>query len=326
MSSRAVASSSMTRTDSAVGERRPSNPVEPLACESALLRRRTVKTEPLPGSLVTVTSPPIIRASLRVMAKPRPVPPYCRAVEESAWVNSSNSLACCSGVIPMPVSATAISIQLPVDHPFDAQLNLPLLGKLAGIAQQIEQDLPQPHGIDYQAAEIVRAFDHEAILILLCQLPRGADDVLKQRRQIHRFRAKLELAGLDLGQVKHLVDEAEKMRTRTVDPAQRLRRLFCAEARRIADHHFGQPDDSVERGAQLMAHAGNELRLVLACHFELTALFLHLGEQIGVLDGQHALRRKGLQQIERVLGKLAGSFSPHHQHTDETFRTEQWHD
>jgi hypothetical protein len=29
------------------------------------LGRRTVKTEPLPGSLVTVTSPPIMRASLR---------------------------------------------------------------------------------------------------------------------------------------------------------------------------------------------------------------------------------------------------------------------
>jgi hypothetical protein len=37
--------------------------------------RRTVNTEPLPGSLVTVTSPPIMRASLRVMASPRPVPP-----------------------------------------------------------------------------------------------------------------------------------------------------------------------------------------------------------------------------------------------------------
>src|SRR5262249_14191744 len=111
MSSRAVASSSMTRTRSAVGERRPSAPVELFTCESGLAGRRSVKTEPLPSSLVTVTSPPIRRASLRVMAKPRPVPPYCREVEESACVNSSNNLACCSGVIPMPVSATAISIQ-----------------------------------------------------------------------------------------------------------------------------------------------------------------------------------------------------------------------
>jgi hypothetical protein len=35
--------------------------------------RRTVKTEPLPGSLAKVTSPPIMRASLREMARPSPV-------------------------------------------------------------------------------------------------------------------------------------------------------------------------------------------------------------------------------------------------------------
>src|SRR5262249_14981832 len=58
--------------------------------------RRSVNTEPLPGSLVTVTSPPIMRASLRVMASPRPVPPKRCAVVASAWLNSSNSLACCS--------------------------------------------------------------------------------------------------------------------------------------------------------------------------------------------------------------------------------------
>jgi hypothetical protein len=57
MSSRAIASSSMTRTQPAVGERRPSEPVELLACASALPGTRTVKTEPLPGSLATVTSP-----------------------------------------------------------------------------------------------------------------------------------------------------------------------------------------------------------------------------------------------------------------------------
>src|SRR5262245_22469652 len=65
---------------------------------------RTVNTEPLPISLVTVTSPPIMRASLRVMARPRPVPPKLCAVEASAWVNSLNSFACCSAVMPMPVT------------------------------------------------------------------------------------------------------------------------------------------------------------------------------------------------------------------------------
>src|SRR5262245_57752454 len=78
------------------------------------LGRRTVKTEPLPGALATVTSPPIICASLRVIERPSPVPPKCLAVEASAWTNSSNTFACCSGVMPMPVSMTANSIQL---HP-----------------------------------------------------------------------------------------------------------------------------------------------------------------------------------------------------------------
>ena len=42
--------------------------------------RRTVKAEPLPGSLVTVTSPPIMRASLRLTERPRPVLPKRCAV------------------------------------------------------------------------------------------------------------------------------------------------------------------------------------------------------------------------------------------------------
>src|SRR5262249_12186667 len=73
--------------------------------------RRTVNTEPLPRSLATITSPPIMRASLRVMARPSSVPPKRCAVVLSAWLNSSKSLACCSAVMPMPVSETDTSIQ-----------------------------------------------------------------------------------------------------------------------------------------------------------------------------------------------------------------------
>ena len=44
-------------------------------CISGPIGRRTVKTDPLPASLATVTSPPIMRASFREMASPSPVPP-----------------------------------------------------------------------------------------------------------------------------------------------------------------------------------------------------------------------------------------------------------
>jgi hypothetical protein len=58
-----------------------------------------VKTEPLPDSLATVASPPIIRASFRLIARHKPVPPKRRAANESAWVNSANSFACRAGVV-----------------------------------------------------------------------------------------------------------------------------------------------------------------------------------------------------------------------------------
>src|SRR6516165_4382397 len=46
-----------------------------------------------------------------------------------------------------------------------------------------------------------------------------------------------------------------------IDTAQRLQRLFRAEARGIGDHHLGQADDGVERRAQLVAHAGEDCDL-----------------------------------------------------------------
>ena len=107
-----------------------------------------------------MTSPPIMRASLRVMARPSPVPPNRWAVVASAWVNSSNSFACCSDVMPIPVSEIDNSTQLrAVAYPAPAQRHLGLLGELAGIAQQVEQDLPQPHGIDGKDAEVLSTAD-----------------------------------------------------------------------------------------------------------------------------------------------------------------------
>jgi len=49
---------------------------------------RTVKAEPLPGSLAASMSPPISRASRRLIASPRPVPPYRRLPGTPAWLKS----------------------------------------------------------------------------------------------------------------------------------------------------------------------------------------------------------------------------------------------
>ena len=119
-------------------------------------------------------------------------------------------------------------------------------------------------------AEIVLAFHHQTVLVLLGQLARGADHLVDQRRQHHRFRIELELAGLDLGEIEHLIDQAEQMGAGAMHAAERLLRLLGAEPRvALVTIISVKPDDGVERRAQLVAHAGEELRLVPAERFEL---------------------------------------------------------
>ena len=172
--------------------------------------------------------------------------------------------------------------------------------ELAGIAQKVEQDLPQPHGIGCQHAKIVLRFHRELVLVLLRQLTRGADDLIDQRRQVHGFWVQLELAGFDLGEIEHLVDEAEQVLAGAVHALERLGGFFRAEARRVGDHHLGQADDGVERRAQLVAHAGDELRLVLA--------------RPHVLDRDRRLVREGRDQLDLLVGEWLNGAACQDQH------------
>src|SRR5215472_16928114 len=61
------------------------------------------------------------------------------------------------------------------------QLDLTLFGELAGIAQQVEQYLPQPHGVHGEDTEVLLAVDNETVLVVLGKLSGGADDLVDQR-------------------------------------------------------------------------------------------------------------------------------------------------
>ena len=74
-------------------------------------------------------------------------------------------------------------------------------------------------------------------MVPLRQLTRRANNVLEKRGQSHRLRAKLKLAGFDLGEVKHLVDESEEVSTGAMHPLERLLSFFRPKARCIGDHH-----------------------------------------------------------------------------------------
>src|SRR5262249_33886324 len=152
-------------------------------------------------------------------------------------------------------------------------------------------------------AEVLLGVNDEAVLFLLGKLSGSVDDILDQRCQLHGLWIELELFRLDLRQVEHLVDEAKKVSPSAVHALQWLLRLFCAEARRVFDHHLGQSDDGVERRAQLVAHAGDELRLVLAGLLELSVFLLDFVEQPHVLDRDGRLVSKRTDQLDLLFGE-----------------------
>ena len=166
-----------------------------------------MNTEPLPGSLVTVTSPPIMRASLRVMARPNPVPPNFCAVVASAWLNSSNSLGLLlrrhadAGVGHRkldPVAAVPLRA---------LSVTSPSLVNLQALLKRLSRICRSRMGIDRQRCRGFPAVSTTSrLLVLLGELTGGADHLVDERRKLNRLRIELEFAGLDLGEVKHLID------------------------------------------------------------------------------------------------------------------------
>jgi hypothetical protein len=72
-------------------------------------------------------------------------------------------------------------------------------------------------------------------------------------REVHLF--ELELAGLDLGQVQDVVDDLQQVVGGHVDA---LQAVALARVLEVALDQVGQADDGVHRGADLVAHVGQE--------------------------------------------------------------------
>ena len=122
---------------------------------------RKLNVDPCPSVLSTAISPPIISQNRRLIARPSPVPPYLRVVEASACVKSWNSRSICSAVMPMPVSLTRKCIQSPAVDAARATSSqiVAVLGELAGVAEQVEQDLPHLGHVGAHRPELVGAAD-----------------------------------------------------------------------------------------------------------------------------------------------------------------------
>ena len=143
---------------------------------------------------------------------------------------------------------------------FDLEPDLAMWRELHGVAEQVEEDLPQvpPIEDDPRRHAGIDVRDEGEALPLRPLL----DDVAEIDRhlaQIARRRLDVHPAGLDLREIEHVVDEVEEVRSAGADGVERIA-LVGAE-RAIALEELRVADDAVERRAQLVAHVGEELAL-----------------------------------------------------------------
>src|SRR5207248_5346865 len=85
------------------------------------------------------------------------------------------------------------------------------LGKLAGIAEQVQKALLQLGAVGVQRAELVRADDVEPVAAGRRERHNDRANLLDQRLQIDLFEIEVHLARLDLRQVENVVDQIEQM-------------------------------------------------------------------------------------------------------------------
>ena len=188
----------------------------------------------------------------------------------------------------------------------DGDAHLALLGELQGVGDQVVEDLAHPHPV----AEIDpagRRLDGEvkAQVLLFGDPAEGAVGAAGQFGRVEGRGLQLQLPGFDLRQVEHVVENGQQGLAGLLDD---LHPLALNRRQGLGGHDLGHAEDAVERGADLVAHGGQEgalgdvggLGVVPGAHHGLLGQ-LALGD---VLHGaQHPQRPPGfvLVQVGRAL-------------------------
>src|SRR5262249_32014334 len=191
--------------------------------------------------------------------------------------------------MPMPVSATANSIQRPPLAILRASsLTSPCLVNLHALLSRLSSICRSRMGSTVRTPRFSRASTTRRFLFFSASCPAVSMSSLISG-------ASCTVCGLNSRFPTSIFDRSstKEMSPSAVHALQRLLRLFRAEPRSVRDHHSGQPDDGIERRAQLVAHAGDELRLVLGRPCELATLVLDFVEKPHVLDRDRRLGREG---------------------------------
>ena len=149
-----------------------------------------------------------------------------------------------------------VSIRVP-DH-FAAQCDAAFFGKFDRISGEVEQYLPKPQAVAVQHRRQVAQVDHQFDAFRFGLVADQVADVVDDAFQLKVGEFELQFAGLDLREVKNVVDDVQQMVSGIGDLAELSVLLWVVHT---ALQQVREADDGVHRGANLMAHVGQKLAL-----------------------------------------------------------------
>ena len=135
----------------------------------------------------------------------------------------------------------------------------------------------------------------------------------------------LHLAGLDLGQVEHVVEQGEQVPPGVADVPEVVLLALVEVAEHPLEQDLREADHRVERSAQLVRHAREELRLVLAGDGQLQTLAGQLLVEPGVGQGDGGLAGEGREQVAYLVVEDARLPAPHDERPDHPVGAAQRH-
>ena len=173
----------------------------------------------------------------------------------------------------------------------------PLVGELSRVGDQIQEDLADAPLVGDDRRQVGGYGLLEFDGLVLDQRDGGghhpADDLL----QVHWPELQFHLAGLDLGDVQDIVDQAQEVLTAVVDGLQVLPLHIGDRTVDPLEDDAGEADDGVERGPQFVGHVGQELALEPVHLLEPLRRLDGLSVQPGVLPSDAEVRPDDLDEL-----------------------------
>ena len=137
-----------------------------------------------------------------------------------------------------------------------AQVHATALGELHRIAAEVQQHLADAQTVAHQVGrELGIDVQVQRQPLGVCLVDELGMDIAQDLGDVHAQALQLQFARLDLGQVQHVVDDAQQV---LAGPLNLLQVTVLDVTLRRGERQMGQTDDGIHRRADFVAHVGQE--------------------------------------------------------------------